>query len=165
MEHTVLMNTIDQVIDEKYTSRCEPNFSFVREEIARQPYKSLMNKLREFLTVVENTDPNDDVCFSYFLESAVCRWILQLSMLAKYAVLLRIAENDAVHEVLTIESPDKDFDERRIKELLTNSGIILLSKKNLEQPIDLVLFNTEIGNAHVYQALFSDTDVLPWQAC
>lgn len=59
------------LIERKYMSFEEPNFSFVRKTISSQPYAPLLSKLKELFEVEEITDPNDDVAFIYAWPSQV----------------------------------------------------------------------------------------------
>ena len=77
-------------------------------------------------------------------------------------MLMRLTERSTL-EVINPDAAEKSATEELIMRLITKNGIHLFDKMNLEIPIDLKLFDTELQNARVYQALFSDRDVLPWR--
>lgn len=89
-------------------------------------------------------------------------WRLQLSFVGPYAVLMRL-RNREILEVVDSDNPKNCVTERQVIRLLANHGISLLNKENLELSVGLKLFDTEPQNVRVYQALFSDSDVLPWR--
>jgi hypothetical protein len=80
-------------------------------------------------------------------------------MLGLYAVILRVNGENST-KLVTIARSEQ---EERIVSLLAKHRFAILQRNLLEQPIALKLFNTEPENACLYQALFSDTDVLPWR--
>jgi hypothetical protein len=53
-------------------------------------------------------------------------------------------------------------DEKTILRALDKAGLHLLGRADLEIPVDLNVFNTAPMNVKMYQALFTDTDILPW---
>ena len=46
---------------------------------------------------------------------------------------------------------------------IVSNSIRLLDRDALLIPVPMRLFNTEPENTRVYQALFTDTDILPWE--
>ncbi|WP_369601099.1 hypothetical protein AAIA72_14985 [Hahella sp. SMD15-11] len=129
--------------------------------ISLRPYEFLIQKIRNIFEVEELTDPNDDVSFRYLLSKSKKQWVLELSMLGRYATILRIPE---VGPIRVVSKDTSVQEEKDILSLLMENQFKVLEQQDLEQPFSLRLSNTEPEKVCVYQALFSDTDVLPWKA-
>jgi len=144
-----------------YGSPTTPNWSFVSEALRRRPYQPLVDELAAIVSVEENTDPNDDVSFSFVLGLGESAWSLRLSMIGPYALLLRA--HPSVVEFLPPEPDERSATERRIVELLASHGVQLLDRDLLEEPVDFAVTDSEADQPRLYQALFSDEVELPWQ--
>lgn len=113
-----------------------------------------------FFKICSITDVNTDHGFVFTLGCMDQVWLqLQLSFVGSYAVLIRVTLD--WNEVID-PSGGRIPIETCIIDLLAVHGIRLLDKSTLELPIGLKLFDTDPGNVRVYQALFSDVDILPW---
>lgn len=143
----------------KYKSFEKPDFQFVSDSIAEAPYVSIVEQLLHIVNVSEDTDPNDDVCFTYLLKDHKNTWVLQISMINLFGVLLRVIDD---RNILVNTKNIEGVIEKQIIEILQENHIQLLDKVLLEIPINISLFNTEPDNTKVYQMLFSDVDFLPW---
>lgn len=154
------IDTLSEVIERTYTSLEQPDFSFVSKAISSRPYDSVIQQMRSLFEVEEVTDPNDDVSFRYLLSKSNYQWVIELSMLGLYAAVFRISNASSI-KVVTENTSIQE--EQEIFNLLIENKFNVLGKKELEQPLPLKLFNTEPENVCIYQALFSDTDVLPWK--
>lgn len=148
-----------EVIKKKYKSLDDPDYSFVSKAIASKPYNKLVDQLNTLFEIEEITDSNDDVSFRYLLSRSGKQWVVELSIIGLYATILRISEVGGA-ELVTLDNAVSQ--EREIHSLLSNYGFKVLGKLELEQPIKLNLCNKEPNSVCVYQALFSDTDILPW---
>ncbi|OQW61348.1 MAG: hypothetical protein BVN28_07750 [Nitrospira sp. ST-bin4] len=148
------------VIQRKYKSFEEPEFWFVSKMISSQPYAPMVSHLQKLFTVQETTDPNDDVSFVYTLSKSRREWLLQLSMVDRYAVVLRGLDPVGCTFV-SWDSPTPE--EQALRELLQVHHFTILDQQTLEQPCPLKMHNTDPENMCIYQALFSDVDVLPWE--
>lgn len=144
----------------RYGSLENPEFSFVRESLSARPYDSLISDIKNVLDVEEDTDPNDDVSFGLIMRSKGRHLVLRLSMVGRYAVLLR-SKDDTSYDVVE-SSSTASAEERAIVSLLQNFDVELLDRETLVAQIPLALSNTSAEDCRVYQALFTDTDVLPW---
>lgn len=166
-EHTRMnsdiLNAVTAHIRAAYGSTAEPDFSFVQIAVRERPHQELIEKLQQDFRVQEDTDPNDDVSFGYLLAADSGSWLLRLSMVGPLAALFRLDEGLNVAQVLTPARPDLHGMERRILTLVAESGFSTLGQDILEQPVSLKLFNTDPDDVRVYQALFSDVEVLPWE--
>lgn len=154
-------NSILEHIREKYRDLDHPEFWFVGESISRQPYQPLVERLEQQFSVQDDTDPNDDVSFIYVLRSGRDAWVLALSMVGPFAALFRATSD---HPVL-IDATGMSALTKQEAELVEEAqsfGFSFLTKALLEMPIGLTLQNASRENTRLYQALFSDTDILPW---
>jgi len=146
-----------------YKSLEHPDFHFVAESLRRQPYDITIKQIKQTFEMEEDTDANDDVSFGYLLRSTDQQeWILRLSMVGPYAVVLRLSEGE-LPEVIFPGKHSLTGQELKLFQLLSAQGIRVLSQAELMHPVALTLYNTDPSNVRLYQALFSDTDVLPWE--
>lgn len=151
------------LIRKKYKSLDAPDFSFVREVLSNQPYAKVIQKIARGFDLEEDTDPNDDVSFGYLLTKEHQRWMLRISMVGPYAVLFRL-DSAASIEVLSPMMPGLSAAETSLVTLLSEAHIQLMERDTLCLPVPIQLFSTEPENSRLYQALFVDSDVLPWEA-
>jgi len=61
--------------------------------------------------------------------------------------------------VRTLSKPELE-----LLKILNGHGICLMDRQTLMQPIPMVLFNVEPEKTCLYHSLFTDVDVLPWDA-
>jgi hypothetical protein len=159
---TANISDIEQVVRGVYKSLESPDFSFVQKALDSNPYRELVESLTSNYSVIDNTDPNDDVCFSLELEGGNHKWLLQLSMIGRYAACCRLSSSGHVDEVLSSVTGDVIDDELELRKLLSDHKVRLMTRGEMEKPINLSLINTEPEDVCIYQALFSDTDIYPW---
>jgi hypothetical protein len=157
------MDEILARIRSAYGSLDQPEFHFVGRALNERPYNALIQQLEGAFSVEHDTDPNDDVSFVYLLSADGRRWMLRLSMVGPYALLLRLHEDHLV-EVISPREPSSDALEEQVFILLSGNGIRVLAKDELMRRVPLRLFNARPGNVRIYHALFEDTDVLPWES-
>lgn len=155
------IQALSEIIATKYESLEQPDFSFVSIAIASRPYDPVISQLQESFKVEEITDPNDDVSFRYLLSESKSQWVVELSMIGLYATVLRVSDVGPTEVVAPNTSIQVEQD---ICSLLVENQFEILDSKELELPFAIKLFNTAPENVCIYQALFSDTDVLPWKA-
>ena len=160
--HDQEMAKVLEIIQSKYTSLAYPDFSFVEENLVQRPYEKILQELGQIFQVEEDTDTNDDVSFCYILKNADKMWILRLSMLGPYAVFLRLHASGHL-EVVDQTTPGVSESEKTLMTLLAGMSIHLLDRQALLYHVPLSLCNTAPGNTRVYQALFTDSDILPWE--
>ena len=142
-----------------YKSLSEPNFSFVDKAISSNPYRDIVTEIGKKFLIEDIADTNDDVSFRYKLSMKTKTWILEISMVGPYAVLLK-EKNE--YEYKIVDSDLCMLEESKIISLCRQGNIVFLKRHDLEVPVDLKLFNADPENVCIYQALFSDVDVLPW---
>ncbi len=154
--------TIRALIVEKYKSLEEPRFSFVDEALAARPYDPVALELLSWFWVFEDTDTNYDVAFEYLLRDQEQAWRLELSMLGRYAALLRTgAENLSV-----VIAPGRDDflpREEWLLGFLQRKSITVLPQEILATPLPINLTNAELDDACIYHALFTDIAAKPWE--
>jgi hypothetical protein len=155
------INTLLKVIELKHKSFDQPNFSFVKETVSANPYQSLIDELMNIFEIKDITDINDDVSFNYLLSSSDRQWVVELSMVGLYAIILKKSDTGSL-ELVTADTTMQE--EQIIMSLLINNKFDILEKEILEHPCPLKLFNTEPENVSIFQALFSDTDLYPWKS-
>jgi len=143
----------------KYKSFDKPDFQFVSKAVDENPYANIVQEISNIVDVNENTDINDDVCFSYLLKYKNNMWALQFSMIGLFGVFMRV--NNNCNTLLT-QLTENGIIENQIIDNLLNNHIQLLDQELLEMPVNISLFNTESDNTKIYQMLFSDMDFLPW---
>jgi hypothetical protein len=157
------LKRVMDLIRKRYKSFESPDFSFVGDAMSRRPYEKTLQQIGKSFHIEEETDPNDDVSFGYLLRREEKQWVLLLSMLGPYAVLFRIDESGRVKELLThIEQAASDS-EKELVTILSDNSICLMGREMLLIPVPISLSNAETENTRVYQALFTDTDILPWE--
>lgn len=156
------MEEILQRLHAAYKSFDNPEFFFVGSALDNNPYQDLVQEIRQWFEVEEDTDPNDDVSFGYLLSQGEQQWVLRLSMVGPFAVLDRIGPSnqvDVIGPTQQLLSPAED----RLVGLVSSAGIRLLDKREMETTVPLHLDGID-GDTRLYQALFTATDVLPWEA-
>ena len=164
-----MIKEIENDILKAYGSLDNPNFRFEEDTTRQKMYEPFMRDLAAalapylldvlgFYKICNFTDVNTDHGYLFTLGAMDELW-LQLSFVGSYAVLMRNTPDTM--EVID-PSGDRIPIETCIIDLLAVHDIRLLDKNTLEIPIGLKLFETDPENVRVYQALFSDVDILPW---
>jgi hypothetical protein len=152
---------IHRQIERVYGSLDEPQFNFVYAVLATRPYDALRARLAARFAVTDDTWPDDDVSFGFVLDTREGRRVLRLSMIGRYAMLLRMVPGAPAEVVAAGTTPTDD--EAHVMAELTRDGIDLLDRATLDQRVALVLFGAPKGETRLYQALFVDSDVIPWE--
>jgi len=159
------MTALDEVMERiraAYGSLDEPRFDFLADAAHDPRYRTLVGKLAARFTLAADTDPDSDVSLGFVLRHGHQRWVLRVSMVGPYAVLLRLGEHGNA-TLVSGPDPSSSETERRLIEAVEDSGLRLLDRTLLATPVALRLFNTAPDRTRVYQALFVDTDFLPWE--
>lgn len=124
-------------------------------------YKEL-NKLAYYFWIKDVTDCNEEYCFSFLIKNDDNIYRLELSLVGRYAVLLKIDGQDAAllsHEYIT---QDKSL---RIGFADLLQSRVFLDRPTLEAHVEL--HSDDAGNdgrVPVYNALFASTSIPPWAA-
>jgi len=146
-------------IKEKYGSLDEPNWSFVCKALNNNPYSTIVELLETEFEFKDVTEPNSDVSYCYLMEGPTSLIQVELSMVYPCGVALGGPESDTC--ILTRENTSEL--ERKILDIIVSGGVEMLDQKLLETHVPLKLDYTEPENVCVYQALFSDIDILSWK--
>jgi len=155
---------IEEIIDDvrqTLGSLRTPRFSLLSRRLADGPDAGLAGPLHERFEVTDETDSNNDHGWFLHLEENGSEWLVMLSAVSlRCATFVRL--RDRIWEVaLTPHSANLTPAEVRVIELLTGHGLELLTEKDLERPVPLVLPDNE--DVRLYHALFVAFGVLPWE--
>ena len=144
-------------IKEAYGSLETPSFAFVEKAMKRRGYARLMERLQQSFDVHETTDENDDVAFICLVSSDAEDLGLWLSMVGPYALIQRVGED----HVETLREPHSDA-ETEVLAVLAEHHVALVSDDLLRHRIRMNLPEAEGGKVTLYQALFDNSQPLPW---
>lgn len=142
-----------------YGDLANPNFEFVRKNLAQPRYQTVVENLSKVCRLRDETDPNNDVSFGYVLERDREKLFLQLSMIGPYFCLFRILD---AGPILADGTTTESSLEKQTIDILESLNLSRVDVDLLKQPVALKLFNTSPERTCFYNALFSDTDVLPF---
>lgn len=126
-----------------------------------RPYGPFERELQTSFEFDEDTDPDDDVSFGYVLSQDGTRWVLRVSMVGPFALLMKLNGDERCEVISCLDEVAVPGD-RQLLEMLKRYGIVALSRDVLESPMELMLPNTSAEESQIYQVLFTDSDVLPW---
>lgn len=151
------MVTLEQVINKirsAYGSLDAPNWRFVEREYRKNPYSTVVERLRNAsFNVEETTDINYDVSCVFSLNNREGDWSLHLSLVGRYAVLLSIDREKGVKFA-------GDGDQGELNQIIADSETSLLTQEIVSKRIPF----GEFGNEKlIYSLLFTDLDELPWE--
>lgn len=159
MEH---IKVILSLIKKKYLSLRNPNFSFVQQAVRQKPYKELVESIANLFSITEDTDENNDVSFGFILRTTTAILILRISMVGPYYLLLKTTSDGCCF--LIKPTTYLSLAEQQVIDLLSAKGLQMLDEGLLLQPINLTLSNAQANNTYIFQALFTDTDTIPWNS-
>lgn len=146
-----------------YKSMEQPDFSFVKRVFNARPYEPLIRKMRDYAAIEECTHSEDDVCFSYFLKGRTNLWKMDLSLVGPFAIFVRLRSRIEEHDFLYPAKADLADFEIKIISMMTQYNIRLLTSQDLRIEVPIGLFSSAKDKPRLYQALFSDTEKLPWE--
>jgi hypothetical protein len=150
-------------IAEAYGSLKSPNRSFVLPRLSEDRFAAIRQRLEEFLSISDDTDPNNDVCVALLLSNpgdSKWSWVLWLSLVGPFAAFVRVAESP--HVVL---EPDTRFlcpRESRVFEILAEAGLSPLGALTLAQPISFPNSLDPEQPTFLFHVLFAPLFGLPW---
>lgn len=157
------LKRINELILVKYQSMENPDHSFVEKSLADKPYDSVVKMLLKCgFRLEEDTDPNEDVSFGYVISGENDTLFLQLSMIGPYALLQRVLLG-RLNQLIVCNSPPKSVFIQKVLEILEKMKITVLNEEILTYPVSLPLFNTKVSDVKIYQALFTDSELIPWE--
>jgi hypothetical protein len=151
-------------IGARYGSPETPDYHLVNAARAERSYQGIIDDLLQRFYVNDATNLNQDVSVVLLIRSKdradSTELMLQLSLVGPYAVLLELMAGGP----RLVDMDDIRPTTREIAALLAKWNLWLVPAEILSEPVHLKLLYTEPENVHVYQAVFSDVDMLPWQA-
>lgn len=134
----------DQAIKNAYLDMAFPNFAFVMEKYNSLKYKGIITKLSSRFDVRDNTELNNDVCFS--LEVVLQEGIafLYMSFVGQYAFI--IFKNDVITKHANINA-----DVAGLIDILLCHEFMILDKEFLlsEVSCDICPFLVEANNKYL----------------
>ena len=152
------MEEIVRHISESFGSVEAPNYAKVSSRLdSRSTWPELSSIIQIFWTK-DVTDVNDDIAMRLLLKDGNDEFILELSAVGPYAALMRLQGKCHLMPLEEIMA-----DARLVGSLaVTVRSRTFLSRSMLEREIQFG--ENEVGNIRpkVYNALFSDTEILPW---
>jgi hypothetical protein len=146
------MTDLDEVVQSiraAYGSLDHPRFDFVADSVRARTYSAMIGQLAQSFSTQDDTDVNTDVSFGCLLASGGERWLLRVSMVGPYAVLVRLGREVGGGVVLSGPTASSSEAEQQLMGTVAASGLRLLDRDLLSRT--------------VYQALFVNTDFPPWQ--
>jgi hypothetical protein len=144
-------------VKEAYLSLENPDFTFVEKAVERRPYARLLEQLALTFELRETTDENEDVAFICLVSGEDEDLGLWLSMAGPYALIQRVGED----HVETLCAPYSDA-ETELLAVLAEHHVALVSEELLRHRIHMNLPKAAGGKATLYQALFDNSQALPW---
>jgi hypothetical protein len=144
-----------------YGSLSDPQYHFVSRVVDERPYRELEDALRGLGTMAETTDVNDDVSFNFSIQSGGEHWGIALSMVGPYAVVW--GGPTGINGVVSPHERAPTGFSGRLLEVLTAHGIEVLPERVVTSPLEFSGSAVDAEDATLFQALFTDTDVLPWE--
>lgn len=158
-QHSSLIERIKSVATERYGSLDTPNFHFVGHALESSPVRAIVQNIKYLsVNVRENTDPNDDVAIVLIINVGQEYLLLQLSIIAEYAVFRRILQDNKTY---VIDGEDQAITEveKSIVSLIHRIGYKLLDRETLSSRIEMSSLNTPSEDTNVYNILFSDSEL------
>ena len=154
-----LVDKLLELINQKYGSLVTPHFRFTNGEEVQQMYRPVADELSKQFTVEDVSEPNIYVGVAYAIEEGERGWLLEISFLGPYAVLIH-----ETHKPPITRQNAADDAEKNIVQIVEDFGITLLDQSILEIPIELTLSDAVPGHTFLYQALIADVALVPWRS-
>lgn len=149
-----------RAIMKSYGSLTEPNFAFVSREIDNDKWGTEINFLMKKYLMEETTSLNTDCSrvFRFFINNKL--FSLMISLIGPFAACCR--QYGKGDPFISLNRADLRSYEKELLTLLSKMGFEILDRKVLEIPIDLKLFYTSPEEVFLFQALFSDSEGIPY---
>ena len=143
-----------------YGSLDEPNFHKISETLKNNPYRSLVEQLRASkVQITDTTDLNNDVSIRLVLDRSGDQVGLALSGVGPYAAILC---QDATERYSWITKPQNAPTPLAVlvAQVVQGAGFKLLDRSLVGRTVKMNWYDGS-EKATLYQALFSDSDVIP----
>ncbi|MFI6514799.1 hypothetical protein ACIBF1_04470 [Spirillospora sp. NPDC050679] len=156
-----LLSEVLTCITATFDDLARPDFAAVSRALREEPHRDVLASLPRHFDIIE-PNGDEDRSFTYIVEQAGARWAVHLSAVGPYAALGRLRRDESWHAVLTPDAEGLTTGERTIIDRVRAAGLTFLDRHVLEYPVPLRPDIAEPGDVRVFQALFTDTDILPW---
>jgi hypothetical protein len=157
---TLIMHAIIVALQACYGDLADPNFQKVSTFLDGNPYQSLISSLKnQGISITETTDLNDDVSVQLIAERDDDEVALELSGVGPFAAL-RHSETNGRDQWITGADDAPTPLAVLVANIVRRAGFNLLDRTMATKKIRMCRADgTE--EATLYQALFTDTDVIP----
>jgi hypothetical protein len=139
-----------------------PDYSKIQRIYDESPYSLVTEELSTIFNVEENTDLNYDVSIGLTLCCGDEELALQLSLIGQYAVLIVSSVDGNGNMVIDSGTERKRNSEIKVLEILTRFNFDVLPSSLLSRKISFSRALSQSRDSSLYQILFSDEDILPW---
>jgi hypothetical protein len=157
---TAIMHKIMTAIQACYGDLTNPNFRKVSTFLDSNPYQPLIASLKSSgVTITETTDLNDDVSVQLIGEKDGDDVAIELSGVGPFAVV-RLAGTDGNDKWVTRPDDAPTPLAGLIATAVQHAGFQLLDRATVTKKIRMCRAD-DTEEATLYQALFTDTDVIP----
>jgi hypothetical protein len=155
-----MMQAIMTALRSCYGSLDGPNFRRVYETMDSDRYRRLVETLRSGGNqITETTDPNDDVSIQLVVDHAGDQVGLGLSGVGPFAALLHQDADGRYYWITRPEDAPTPL-AALVATVVTRAGFNLLDRDTVAKTIQMSRADGTT-EATIYQALFTDTDVIP----
>jgi hypothetical protein len=150
----------ERQLREAYGDFASPNFGFVWDAMSNEAAATVFRELAESYTVVDDTDVNYQVCFTYVvhLERLV---VVKLSMVGPYALVAAYDADGQSPGVLLDERHPASAAEARITDVVVAHGFTIIPAGELDCAVPLVI-REDRDEVSLYAALFEPEGEMPW---
>ncbi|MEU2174960.1 hypothetical protein ABZ552_12125 [Nocardia sp. NPDC019219] len=156
------VSSYEDQLRESYRDFAAPKFRFVRDVTDQQPFGGVLKDLSAIGPVIDDTDTNCDVCFTFVVRGEQQFLSVRLSMVGPYAVILSFgADGCGKTALIGSGQPQMRPAEAAVVSVVTAHGFTLVPAHHLETcvPIALVRGREEVT---LYAALFEPGAEVPW---
>jgi hypothetical protein len=160
MKRNQILDEILHKIVQFYGSLESPDYSKVESKYNEGPYTETIKRLETLFEVNNTTDLNDDVAVILSLGSKANSeegFRLELSLVGEFAALFRVVQGASIS--VSRDSPHNSS-ANQIFGILEQHGFNILSEDILRTTIKFCRVNSEGNESIVYNALFSDLDLV-----
>jgi|GEM_PF-6423257 len=140
----------------RYKDLDEPDFSFIMQIYDNTPYSEVIEDISNHFEVTEDTDLNYDRSFVYYLRKDKETYLLRISMVGKYAVVI---DEHGKHAGLSTNTSRANL--VLLKNILLNHHIVLVKPAILSHTVTMNLNLKQPTKVNLYQVLFDEIDNYP----
>lgn len=158
---TEIFQDIGRHLHESFGDTEAPNYTKISARLeARSAWPELSSIIQVFWTK-DVTDVNEDISMCLLLKDGADEFRLELSAVGPYAILLKLVRDSC----RLMSSEEILADTRLVAALhIALQSRTFLSRNTLEEEIAFGSDASRPTYSKVYNALFSDIDILPWES-